>query len=249
MLAVSMAKAPQNRFSTALEFGRALQRIQVELSLAVTTADVLDDAVPQERVEEEDDGNTRIRGIVSIDPVPRPIVPRAAAAAPAEISGVPAFDVERTVMRGSAAAFVAPAPRSGPLPPSYEAPLPPSAPAPERRRRPFVLAGIAVLVAASVAGGAALVAGLPAATEDPRRTPPADAPADPIGQDAVPPVTGLTGAAGADGVTFTWTNPQPEAGDRFLWAVASTGSIPDPRAQEESTVTVPADPPGRPASR
>ena len=71
----------KRRFTTALEFGRALQRIQVELSLAVTTADVLDDALPQERVEEEDDGNTRIRGIVSIDPVPRPVAPRAAAPA------------------------------------------------------------------------------------------------------------------------------------------------------------------------
>ncbi|NQX16053.1 serine/threonine-protein kinase [Rathayibacter sp. VKM Ac-2857] len=245
VLGISMAKTPQSRFTTALEFGRALQRIQVELSLAVTTADVLDDALPQERVEEEDDGNTRIRGIVSIDPVPRPVAPRKPAPALAEISGVPAFDLERTVARGSAAAFVAPAPLSEPRAPIPQGSPVPSGPAPARRRRPLVLAGIAVLVAASVAGGAALVAGLPTSTADPRRTTAAEAPADPLGQVDVPAVTGLAGAVGADGVVFTWSNPQPEDGDRFLWAPAGTGSIPDPRTQEESTVTVPADASGQ----
>jgi hypothetical protein len=64
----AMAKRPADRYSSALEFARALQKVQLELSLTVTPADVLDETVPLEADEEEDDGNTRIRGIVTIDP-------------------------------------------------------------------------------------------------------------------------------------------------------------------------------------
>ncbi len=68
VLATAMAKREDARFASALEFARALQKVQLELSLSVTPADVLDDALPADDFEEEDDGNTRIRGIVSIDP-------------------------------------------------------------------------------------------------------------------------------------------------------------------------------------
>jgi serine/threonine protein kinase len=68
ILATSMAKREEDRFGSALEFARALQKVQLELSLSVTPADVLDDSLPSAVEEEEDDGNTRIRGIVTIDP-------------------------------------------------------------------------------------------------------------------------------------------------------------------------------------
>ncbi|KQO07471.1 hypothetical protein ASF06_12750 [Agreia sp. Leaf244] len=68
ILATSMAKREEDRFGSALEFARALQKVQLELSLSVTPADVLDDSLPSAAEEEEDDGNTRIRGIVTIDP-------------------------------------------------------------------------------------------------------------------------------------------------------------------------------------
>ncbi|WP_066043318.1 serine/threonine-protein kinase [Herbiconiux solani] len=68
VLATSMAKDERSRYSSALEFARALQKVQLELSLSVTPADVLDDQLPTDDLEEEDDGNTRIRGIVTIDP-------------------------------------------------------------------------------------------------------------------------------------------------------------------------------------
>ncbi len=42
VLATSMAKSPQGRYTSALSFGRALQKVQRELGLSVTTLDVLD---------------------------------------------------------------------------------------------------------------------------------------------------------------------------------------------------------------
>lgn len=68
ILATAMARREADRYSSALEFARALQKAQLELSLSVTPADVLDDSLPSAAEEEEDDGNTRIRGIVTIDP-------------------------------------------------------------------------------------------------------------------------------------------------------------------------------------
>jgi serine/threonine protein kinase len=68
ILATAMARREEDRFGSALEFARALQKVQLELSLSVTPADVLDDSLPSAAEEEEDDGNTRIRGIVTIDP-------------------------------------------------------------------------------------------------------------------------------------------------------------------------------------
>ncbi|MGD8169165.1 serine/threonine-protein kinase [Herbiconiux sp. P16] len=94
VLATAMAKREDARFGSALEFARALQKVQLELSLSVTPADVLDDALPAEDLEEEDDGNTRIRGIVSIDPTAPPLTGRnrggRGADAPSPAPGAPA---------------------------------------------------------------------------------------------------------------------------------------------------------------
>ena len=64
----AMAKAPAGRYATALDLARALQRVQAELSMSVTSVDVLDDSVVDDKEEDEDDGRTRVRAIVSIDP-------------------------------------------------------------------------------------------------------------------------------------------------------------------------------------
>ncbi|NQX28327.1 protein kinase [Microbacteriaceae bacterium VKM Ac-2854] len=261
ILAQSMAKNPRDRFDNALEFGRALQRVQVELSHEITAADVLDESIEGERVEEEDDGNTRIRGIVSIDPMQprlapplRPIDTRLIPAAPiddatraAAIGAVPAFDQERTVMRGSAAAFVPPALIAPPVESTQRPASASVAPAPVQRRsrRPILIGGLAVAALAAVGVGAVLFSGLPSSTADPRASVPADAPADPLSGESVPAVTGLTGAAAADGVTFSWTNPDPQPGDLYLWGVVTAGAETNLQTGEDTTVTVPADPSGR----
>ncbi|MDL5352850.1 serine/threonine-protein kinase [Microbacterium sp. zg-YB36] len=71
----AMATAPGDRYASALDFARALQRVQLELNMAATPIDVIDESVDDSPMEDEDGGLTRIRGIVSIDPsLPPPIV-------------------------------------------------------------------------------------------------------------------------------------------------------------------------------
>lgn len=254
VLAKSMAKDPRHRFDTALEFGRALQKVQVEMSLAVTAADVLDDSVENERVEEEDDGNTRIRGIVSIDPMPA-AAPRtgliaapvfAPAFPPADdrtragvIGAAPVFDHERTVARGAAASFVPAAPTSPPVEPPA-GPASTGAPKVARRRRPLLFGAAAVVALAAVGGGSLLLSGLPTSTADPRASAPADAPADPLGGATVPSPTDIVGTVTGADVSFRWTNPDPMAGDWYLWRVVVAGQAVQFERTDDTTATVPA---------
>lgn len=68
----AMAKAPADRYESALAFARALQTVQIELSHSVTPIDILDDQIPEDIEEDEDDGLTRVRGVVSINPETTP---------------------------------------------------------------------------------------------------------------------------------------------------------------------------------
>ncbi|WP_312678402.1 protein kinase domain-containing protein [Microbacterium sp.] len=115
--------------------------------------------------------------------------------------------------------------------------------APRSRRGLWIGGGIAAAIV--VVGGIALGASLIApAVQEPVESPTASvAPQDPIG-DVVPAVADLTGSVqGADAV-FTWTNPDPQEGDAYLWHVVTlTGNGQDERV-EATTVTLPADPGG-----
>lgn len=69
VLATSMAKSPDSRYSSAHAFALALQRIQTELNLSVTPFEVLEE--PGHGDEQHPDDNfeeTRVRSIASIDP-------------------------------------------------------------------------------------------------------------------------------------------------------------------------------------
>lgn len=68
LLERSMAKNPDDRFPSAVAFGRALQKVQIELSHSVTPIDIVDDHPSAEDLEDDGDGLTRVREIVSIDP-------------------------------------------------------------------------------------------------------------------------------------------------------------------------------------
>ncbi len=64
----AMAKNPDDRYPSAVAFARALQKIQIELSHSVTPIDIVDDHPPAEDLDDDGDGLTRVREIVSIDP-------------------------------------------------------------------------------------------------------------------------------------------------------------------------------------
>jgi serine/threonine-protein kinase PknK len=67
-LATAMAKSAVSRYSSAHAFALALQRIQAELNLSVTSFEVLEE--PQSEENHPDDGfeETRVRSIAAIDP-------------------------------------------------------------------------------------------------------------------------------------------------------------------------------------
>lgn len=112
--------------------------------------------------------------------------------------------------------------------------------APRSRRGLWIGAGIAAAVV--VVGGIALGASILApAVQEPVESPPASvAPQDPIG-DVVPALADLTGSVqGADAV-FTWTNPDPQEGDAYLWHVVTLSGNGQDERVEATTVTLPAD--------
>ncbi|KQV24533.1 serine/threonine-protein kinase [Yonghaparkia sp. Root332] len=95
VLRKGMATSPADRYATAIEFGRALQRVELELGYASTPLDV--PAVVQDPVEREEPvpgDETRVRGVTVIAPG-APAAPTAPAAPPAASS---ALD-DPTVMR------------------------------------------------------------------------------------------------------------------------------------------------------
>ena len=69
VLATAMAKQPGSRYPSAHALALALQRVQVELSLAVTGFEVLDDGPEDHAGDGTTENATRIRGVVSIDPL------------------------------------------------------------------------------------------------------------------------------------------------------------------------------------
>lgn len=64
----AMAKNPGDRYPSAVAFARALQKVQIELSHSVTPIDIVDDHPPADDRDDDGDGLTRVREIVSIDP-------------------------------------------------------------------------------------------------------------------------------------------------------------------------------------
>ena len=68
VLATAMAKSPELRYQTALEFARALQTVQIELHQSPSTIEVRDDAANAAADDDDDIGGTRVEGFVLIDP-------------------------------------------------------------------------------------------------------------------------------------------------------------------------------------
>ena len=261
----AMAKNPDDRFPSAVAFARALQKVQIELTHSVTPIDIVDDHPLPEDLEDEGDGLTRVRDIVSIEPdagSTRPSAttrPFGAQQQSPVADPAPRFDtvaraepaaVEDTVMRPPSA--VAPLDDDvtvmrGPRTVSAEAPstsaLPveqPAAPQAAERRRPRVgmWIGIAAAAAVLIGGtitGAFLLQGI-GGEPDPVATQDEVVPKDPV-SDAVPAVADLTGTRAGTEITFTWTNPSPEEGDLFLWNPVDLSGDGAPATTDKTTVS------------
>ncbi|MGC0369908.1 serine/threonine-protein kinase [Microbacterium sp. SLBN-111] len=260
VLARAMAKDPAARYATALEFGRALQHVQILHGMQETPIDVEeDDILPFE--DEGEEKATRFRGITSIDaqsvpapaPAPAPAFPPVADTARTPTTSLPGV-MDATLRRPPAAPAApswgvpaAPAPqdtivRPPAAPVADDAPAPPST---GRSRRPLVLTAVAAGVVLLAAGGA-VAAALTAPPPEPQSG--ATTAADPV--DAEPDsrpvqVTGLTGRVTDAGVDFTWTNPDPQPGDAYLWRTVVPGTETTFAEVATPTVQVPVDASGR----
>ncbi|ADG75090.1 serine/threonine protein kinase [Cellulomonas flavigena DSM 20109] len=242
----AMAKHPSRRFESAVAVARALQEVEAALRLPVTPLDLPDDPSPvphgvtsgtapgaaaspfgpppvvaRAGADVLDEDATRLRGVATPGPAVPPGLDEDATRARAVVVGRPVL--------------VAPAPPQAAPPVGV-----PDAPVGRRGARVAALVAGGVVLAAVVGVLVATVTGdepeppVPSETFAPPQTGPAAGP--------VPAPHSLAGTRADDGsVTFTWQNPDPQDGDRYLWGVLTATGEPTYELVDAERVTVPAD--------
>ena len=269
VLVRAMAKAPAQRHHSALAFARALQQVEAELMLPLTPLDLPEDvdivrpgASRPPEVGEAGQA-TRLRPVRTVHPdeeggphetTGEPlVVPSGAASTPEPAPERGAAPTSPPATAG-AGVVVLPGAELEDVPAHWRqataALADPPLAAPARTRHPGrtvlgALAGTGVVAAVVVA--AVLVfrpGGTPVAPPVPTPTPSATSTVP--GLRAVPSPTDVIGTLAADGsAAFTWSNPDPSEGDRYLWGVAVLAGEPQLEAVDDATVTVPGVPDGR----
>lgn len=206
------------RFATAVDFARALQRVELELSYAATPIEVPGLTVPEApRTEGDPADETRARPVTTVAAqapvVPAvPVAPAQPEAAETRLRSTPTVEAQRsapaehTVVRERPAAATSE--------PGTEA-----TPRRSGRARGVV---IAILIGAALIAGVITIVVWGASSIGSPSAGPTEAPVD----DGGPLVTGgvptpIDGAVTADTAgttfTFTWANPDPLEGDQFIW--------------------------------
>jgi serine/threonine protein kinase len=274
VLRTAMSKDPAVRFSTALEFARALQAVQAELHLSVTPIEVRDERIDLGDAEDEDEGGTRVTGFVSIDPEVRARTSRGdqtstsstvrGVVAPAWTPPGTAASEDATVLKvahpavtdtvvpapGAPAATTpaptpaAPAgPSAPPAAPSTPDATPPGAPAAGGTGRWIKIGLTAAVVVAAAGGIIAMLLNGPdvSGTTDDHKDPTGSTAVDPLAG-VVPAPADLTVVRRAGTVTATWTNPDPESGDRFVWKLNDPTQATEWTTTNQTTVTIPGKP-------
>ena len=261
VLSTALAKSPQARYGSMKAFGLALREVEAELGLPPTQMDILDDSADERLGGGDDDvAGTSLRPITLIDPTGAstgrgavstgpgtgsalwPSVPPAAspAAPPTTAPPVPVTAVlDRTQLRAPATTAALDQTQLRPVAvaerPVAAVPEPPAPPRPVWR---FVLVGIAIVVIVGVVLAIVLL-GKPPVPESTPTTAPA-VPHTVEGGAALPPapenVTGVAGPA-AGQATFTWTNPDPQPGDRYRVTVVGSPDT-KPLTTSETTITL-----------
>lgn len=229
-----MANSADDRFATAVDFARALQRVEMELSYAPTAIDVPNLTV-LERVhdsEAADAGDaTRIRGVATVHAQPlasAPALPGAQGADPTVIRRMPSVQPHEAPAAPEAPEHTVV--RARPAPDAESEP----AAAPRRRLWPILAGAGGVVVIGGVIAAAIVFAPGPA---DPTPTP---APTSDLVTVGVPTPDAVSVTPNADGTsfTFTWGNPEPEEGDRYQWLRSDQADAGPPASTEAESVTI-----------
>lgn len=259
VLQKGMASDLDERFATAVEFGRALQRVEVELAYPQTPLDIPNLTIDRpERAGADDESSadeTRARVIPTVraqaaTPVaPPPVVQEPSPIpAPQETvvrSRIPALELsphEATQLRRPVVVDSSTVRR---VPSSVEPTEAPSDPvSPQRRGRAIVLSVIgAVVLVGAIIGVSAFVA------NNAKHPAPVSSQAvgggvsgPPAGESSGPAKpakpTGIL-ASGGSNVTFTWVDPKPAKGNKYTWALLSQDSAGPTTTVNSPTATVP----------
>ncbi|WP_158863615.1 serine/threonine-protein kinase [Leifsonia sp. AG29] len=241
-----MATRQADRYQSAIDFARALQRVELELGLAATGIDVPNVTVTEERGPSQDGSDaepetrarsvatvraqqpaapeaTRVRGVV-------PVVPMGAA--PAEVRAP-----EQTVVRPPRPSDTSATDSSD------DGAGAGTADAEEARRRDprkrllaWIGAGAAAVVVLGVAAALVANALAPATPSAPRAGSARDGT---VAVTIVPPPQLVTAERSTDRTTatFTWKTKQPKPGDQFTWVREGTTDPPAVTAEQRITVT------------
>jgi len=268
----AMAKNPDDRYPSAVVFARALQKVQIELAHSVTPIDIVDDHPLAEDLDDDGDGLTRVREIVSIDPdvaaFTRPsAITQPKGAAPA-LPDVPRFDPpqradsidEATQMRVPvASAPPAVDDRTIIRPPMVVAPHAAESTAPAvavprgsdaadasapATPRSRRGAWIALSAVAAVVVVVGTIVGLNVLVAGIEAPPEVTETSEPqdVVSDFVPKVVELGGTRQGAQIVFTWVNKDPQEGDKFIWSVVDVTGQVDPQQSEETVAQVAASP-------
>ena len=235
VLQKGMASDRADRFATAVDFARALQRVELELGYSPTAIDVPNLLVQAPRRGQDDDADaTRARSVSTIEAQPAApsafTPPPAAPAAPPSPPRAPQPGVdEATVVRARPTPVVTPVSEPAPVPvaapqpaPVLSAPEPALAPveAPAPRQsaanRWLLWVGIAAVLLIGGAVTASILLGGGVADPDVTDSP-GQAGGDALVVESIPTPTVGSVVPGDGILTFTIVNPDPEEGDAFVW--------------------------------
>ncbi|MEV8215098.1 protein kinase [Leifsonia sp. NPDC077715] len=243
-----MATRREDRYQSAVDFARALQRVELELGLAPTSIDVPNLTVGDARPApggSGDEQETRARSVATIRAQPEepPASPVQQVAEP--VAPEPAATRVRGVVPVAPQPF-APTARESTVaehtvlrsrPPAEDAPV--TTPRdPRRRLLTWIGVGAAAVVLLGVA--ATIVANVLAPTGAPR-TPGAGSTGDDgsIAVTVVPPPVLVSAVRAPDGTSaaFAWKTEAPAKGDQYTWVQEGTTNGPSVTAQPKVTVT------------
>ncbi|MGN6274029.1 MAG: serine/threonine-protein kinase [Protaetiibacter sp.] len=251
VLQKGMATEREDRFASALDFGRALQRVEMELGYARTELEVpnLRFDAPERSADVGGADETRVRQVATIEAQPvvaAPVLPvdetrvrstTTVEAQPTSVSAPPRVPAAPPVAApASHVAGVDALPTEtvvrprGPVAPPPEAPAAQAAPASAPTSRRGLVAGIAVGVIAALVV-AAVVVGIVLFGGDPAEPTPSESPKPgstaAVPQRIEPPA--LAGDPALDGTTvvFTVENPDAADGDNLIWKLSDRPDRPE----------------------
>jgi serine/threonine protein kinase len=250
VLQKGMASNRADRFSTAVDFARALQRVELELGYSPTTIDVpnLHIEAPSRAGLAEDADETRARSVATIQaqPVAAPVIPSSVTPPPSGPS------IDETQVRGAPQVVVQPEPAgetivrrrvTTPVEPELAPAIAddpqeqPEAPKVSRTNKILIgVAGGAVLVIAAVIVAGLALGGSPTNAVSPSAKPSGDSAI--VETVPVPTLVGTPAVTGTD-LVFTAKNPKPAAGDSFRWRISNRGNDEALHQSTDGVVTVP----------